>query len=121
MAAMVLRYRDGKTARHEGECSVDLDSQSVSLTTTEGDQEVGFSDLKAIFFLRGTAAVEENQPTPDGSVLAVEFEDGEIIRGTAKGYRPGDPGFMLHPFDRSSQEKIFVVASAVLSIDVEKL
>jgi hypothetical protein len=120
---MVLRFRNGTTERCSGSCEIAVDSGNVRLKDGEGTlREVSFADLKAIFFLRSQPLDDADLGDfPAGSVLAVEFADGEIIRGIAAGYRPGAGGFMLHPFDRTSHERIFVVASAVLSIDVEKL
>jgi len=123
MSLMVLRYRNGSTERCEGACQVLTDSEGVRLTGADGtSRDVSFADLKAIFFIRAQPLHDDALvELPSGSTLAVEFEDGEVIRGVAPDYRPGAAGFMLHPIERSSNERIFVVASAVLSIDVEKL
>ncbi|MGZ8869391.1 MAG: DUF6982 domain-containing protein, partial [Thermoanaerobaculia bacterium] len=50
----------------------------------------------------------------------VEFADGEVIRGTAH-YNPERNGFFLFPADRSKNDRIFVVNSAIVSIEVERL
>jgi hypothetical protein len=52
--------------------------------------------------------------------IAVEFQDGEVIRGAAH-YNPERNGFYLFPDDRSKNDRIFVVNSAIVSIEVEKL
>jgi hypothetical protein len=49
--------------------------------------------------------------------IAVEFNDGEVIRGVAH-YNPERNGFFLFPEDRSKNDRIFVVNSAIVSIDV---
>ena len=84
----------------------------------EGPAEVPFSELKAVFF---------PQTAPDGALepasgmqIAIEFNDGEVIRGTAH-YNPERNGFFLYPADRSKNDRIFVVNSAIVSIEVEKL
>ena len=46
--------------------------------------------------------------------------DGEVIRGVAQ-YNPERNGFFLFPLDRSKNDRIFVVNSAIVSIEVEKL
>ena len=115
--SVVLRYRDGKTER------VLLDpfdpQREVVLVRRENEPaEVPFSLLKAVFFPRVTP--EEQLEAPTGSMIAVEFTDGEVIRGVAN-YNPERNGFFLVPHDRSKNERIFVVNSAISSIEVEKL
>ena len=55
-----------------------------------------------------------------GMRIAVEFNDGEVIRGAAH-YNPERNGFFLYPDDRTKNDRIFVVNSAIVSIEVEKL
>lgn len=80
--------------------------------------EVQFATLKAIFFPRSVP--EEELQAPEGSTISVEFADGEVIRGVAA-YNPVKTGFYLYPADRSKNDRIFVIGSAVVSIEVEKL
>ena len=80
--------------------------------------EVPFGNLKAVFFPQTEPDKQPDQA--DGSQLAVEFADGEIIRGIAH-YNPERNGFFLFPLDRSKNDRIFVVNSAIMSIEVEKL
>jgi hypothetical protein len=113
---VVLRYRDGRTER-ASLVETDVDSQIARVTREDGAAEdVPFSALKAIFFPRNTSEVEE----PAGSTIAVEFADGETIRGVAQ-YNPERNGFFLFPLDRSKNDRIFVVNAAIVSIEVEKL
>lgn len=77
-----------------------------------------FSELKAVFFPR-TAPDNALEPA-SGMQIAVEFNDGEVIRGQAH-YNPERNGFFLFPADRSKNDRIFVVNSAIVSIEVEKL
>jgi hypothetical protein len=115
--AVVLRYRDGRTER-ASLVETDVDSQIVRVTRDGGaTDDVPFSTLKALFFPHSpTSAIEE----PAGSTIAVEFADGETIRGVAQ-YNPERNGFFLFPLDRSKNDRIFVVNSAIASIEVEKL
>ena len=112
----ILRYRDGRTERVQL-LEADLDRAIVRVTREGADAEVPFHVLKGVFFPHrsDTHAYEE-----DGSTIAVEFADGEIIRGIAK-YNPEQNGFFLYPKDRSKNDRIFVVNSAIVSIEVEKL
>ena len=115
---VVLRYRDGRTERAMLE-PIDATHERLIIRHDDGDAvEVPFADLKAVFFPR-TAPDEALEPA-NGMRIAVEFNDGEVIRGTAQ-YNPERNGFFLFPDDRSKSERIFVVNSAIVSIEVEKL
>ncbi len=113
----VLRYRDGKTERVRLE-ETDMDRQVLRITRENGEAgDVPFSNLKAVFFPNRS----DSHAYPEtGSTLAVEFADGEVIRGTAQ-YNPVQNGFFLYPHDRSKNDRVFVVTSAIASIEVEKL
>jgi len=114
----VLRYRDGRTERAVID-PIDVTREVISVTRDGGGRdEVPYSVLKAIFFPR-TVSEEELEPA-GGSLIAVEFADSEVIRGRAV-YNPERNGFFLFPLDRSKNERIFVVNSAIVSIEVEKL
>ena len=116
---VVLRYRDGRTERVTM-APVDADRQVLTVQREGGEKaEVPFSILKAVFFPQ----TEPEQPAGEngGSQLKVEFADGEVIRGLSSGYNPARNGFYLFPSDRSKSDKIYVVNSAIVSIDVEKL
>jgi len=110
---VVLRYRDGRTER----ASVALIDHERELFTIDSGREVSFSELKAVFFPRDNA--DEPEPAT-GSTISVEFADGEVIPGIAQ-YNPERNGFFLYPLDRSKNDRIFVVNSAIVSIEVEKL
>lgn len=115
---VVLRYRDGRTERATL-IETDVDQQIVRVTRDDGgSDDVPFSELKALFFphVAGDDALEPAA----GSTIAVEFADGEVIRGVAH-YNPERNGFFLFPLDRSKNDRIFVVNSAIVSIEVEKL
>ena len=111
---VVLRYRDGRTER----VTIDpIDAATGKVTAHQDDgsmSEVAFADLKAIFFPQGT---DPGESEPSGFHLAVEFADGEVIRGVAN-YNPERNGFFLYPQDRSKNDRIFVVNSAIVSIEV---
>lgn len=115
---VVLRYRDGRTERATL-APIDPDRLVVSATRDGGEvAEINYSELKAIFFPR-TASMDELEPAV-GSTISVEFSDGETIRGQAQ-YNPERNGFFLYPLDRSKNDRVFVVNSAIVSIEVEKL
>jgi hypothetical protein len=116
---VVLRYRDGRTERATL-IETDVEQQIVRVTRDDGaNDEVPFSVLKALFFPRNEHEEDAISP-PSGSTIAVEFADGEVIRGVAH-YNPERNGFFLFPLDRSKNDRIFVVNSAIVSIEVEKL
>ena len=114
---VVLRYRDGRTERVSF-VEIDAEQQVASVTHDGANTDVPFSELKAIFFPRANPEAEPEAAT--GSTIAVEFADGEVIRGIAH-YNPERNGFFLFPHDRSKNDRIFVVNSAIVSIEVEKL
>lgn len=116
---VILRFRDGHTERATV-AVIDAAREILKVTREHGAQpeEVPFSTLKAVFFPR--LVPEEQLEPPSGSLIAVEFADGEVIRGMAS-YNPEASGFFLSPLDRSKNERIFVVRAAIASIEVEKL
>ncbi len=115
---VVLRYRNGQTVRG---ALVDTDAEREVFTFSPADgvhQKVPFREIKAVFFPR-TAPDAPLEPAT-GSTIAVEFADGEVIRGSAH-YNPERNGFFLYPLDRSKNDRIYVVNSAIVSIEVERL
>jgi hypothetical protein len=118
MDNVVLRYRDGRTERASLE-PIDATREVLQVRREDGGEaEVPFSLLKAVFF---PATGNDPKPvTANGSMIAVEFSDGEVIRGVAN-YNPERNGFFLYPHDRTKSDRIFIVNSAIVSIEVEKL
>ena len=116
---VVLRFRDGRTERVTLE-PIDATREVLIVHHDDGaKREVAFSLLKAVFFPQ-TNPDGPHTSTANGSTIAVEFTDGEIIRGMAN-YNPERNGFFLYPHDRTKNDRVFVVNSAILSIEVEKL
>lgn len=115
---VVLRFRDGRTERVALD-PIDATREMLTVRRDDGQSaEVPFSDLKAVFFPRG--AGEEPLEPASGMQISIEFNDGEVIRGQAQ-YNPERNGFFLFPADRSKNDRIFIVNSAIVSIEVEKL
>jgi len=116
---VILRYRDGRTERALME-PIDAMREVVQVRRDDGQHaEVPFSELKAVFIPRIEPDDAALEPA-SGMKIAVEFSDGEVIRGTAH-YNPERNGFFLFPDDRSKNDRIFVVNSAIVSIEVEKM
>jgi len=114
---VVLRYRDG-TTRRAALLQTDTDREVFRIEENGSASEVPFGSLKAVFY--PTIDPDKHSDAPAGSQLAVEFADGEVIRGIAH-YNPERNGFFLYPLDRSKNDRVFVVNSAIASIEVEKL
>jgi hypothetical protein len=115
---VVLRFRDGRTDRVDLD-PIDATRELLIVHRENGEQaEIPFGELKAVFFPR--LLPDEQLDPASGSTIAVEFNDGEVIRGIAH-YNPERNGFYLFPLDRSKNDRIFVVNSAIMSIEVEKL
>ncbi len=126
-STVVLHFRGGRTLRcllHE--FSADCDELKVA--TGDGEMAVvPVAELKAVFFLKdsrrrrlemqlGTAA----EGGPEGALARVEFFDGEIVRGLVQHYSVADRGFFLYPTAvESNNDRIFVMASALTSVDLE--
>jgi len=116
---VVLRYRDGRTERTTLE-PIDATREVLTVRRDDGESaEVPFALLKAVFFPQ-TSGDGPKPVTANASMIAIEFTDGEVIRGLAN-YNPERNGFFLYPHDRSKNDRIFVVNSAIVSIEVEKL
>jgi hypothetical protein len=112
---VVLRFRDGHTEWAMLD-PIDPSREVLTVRRDEGQvDEVPFSQLKAVFFPRMVA--EDALEPAMGMPIAVEFNDREVIRGTAQ-YNPERNGFFLFPTDRSKNDRIFVVNSAIVSIEV---
>jgi hypothetical protein len=115
---VVLRYRDGRTERAKL-VQTDLDREVCIVRDDGGEHnDVPFAHLKAVFY--PPPSPDSPLEAADGSTISIEFADGEVIRGVAH-YNPERNGFFLFPLDRSKNDRIFVVNSAILSIEVEKL
>lgn len=113
----ILRFRDGRTIRSAQPVEIDAGSRMVKIPGAD-EGAFGFNELKAVFFLRP----EPGRTAPGrGSLLSIEFSDGEVISGIAPEYNPTLPGFYLYPNDDDRVERVFVVSSAIVSIDVERL
>ena len=112
---VVLRFRDGRTERATLE-PIDPTREMLTVRHDDGtESEVQFSELKAVFFPRLMS--DDDLEPASGLQIAIEFNDGEVIRGTAH-YNPERNGFFLFPDDRSKNDRIFVVNSAIVSIEV---
>ncbi len=118
MERVVLRYRDGRTERVTLE-PIDPAREVLTVRREDGSEgEVSFAELKAVFFPRDHS--DAPLEPASGMQIAVEFNDGEVIHGLAH-YNPERNGFFLYPDDRSKNDRVFVVNSAIVSIEVEKL
>jgi hypothetical protein len=117
---VVLRFRDGHTER----ALIDpIDNQAEALIVRNEDgttNEVPFAALKAVFFPSAAVEPDAQLEQASGMQIAVEFSDGEVIRGAAH-YNPERKGFFLFPADRTKNDRIFVVNSAIVALEVEKL
>lgn len=115
---VVLRYRDGRTERARLD-PIDPTREVLTARRDDGTAvDIPFAELKAVFYPSNHG--DEPLEPATGMHIAIEFNDGEVIRGTAH-YNPERNGFFLFPQDRSKNDRIFVVNSAIVSIEVEKL
>ena len=125
---VVARYRDGRTVKGAS-MDVDPGRPSCHVRTPEGKTvEVWLKDLKALFFVRsleGDSTHDENR-TPDpqdlrsrgSKVVALTFEDGEVMVGLTNRYPPNRPFFFILPVDPESNNlRMLVNHGAVTSME----
>lgn len=128
--AVVLRFRDGRAVGCSLVRQFSPQEECIDVVLPEGKAvEVPIGELKAVFFVKDArqrgAELHMQAPVDDdsiqGSALArVEFFDGEIIRGRIQHYSVADRGFFLYPSSPdTNNERIFVVASALTTLDIE--
>lgn len=124
---VVLRYLDGRAERCGLPQGFEPGMDAVEVILEDGTAcSVPLDELKAVFFLKnprrkleielGVTQLEKRT----GANAKVEFLDGEVIHGRVERYCVADRGFFLHPVaTETNNEKIFVVASALRTLDIE--
>jgi hypothetical protein len=121
---VALRFKDGRVLKGStrdfvpGKAAFHLNSDASSMAT-----EVRTEDLKAVFFVKDfqgrpqyseSKGFPESLPTSKGRKIAVLFTDGELLTGYTLAYDSKRQGFFMLPSDeRSNNERIYVVRSAV--------
>jgi hypothetical protein len=129
-AAVVLRFRDGRTVACSLVKEFSPKEDSIDVLTREGESmSVTIDQLKAVFFLKDPKVREaehhmgarpESDKLPGNAAAKVEFFDGEIIRGRIEHYSVADHGFYLYPSSPdSNNDRIFVAANALHTLDIE--
>jgi hypothetical protein len=116
---VVLHYQDGQTENVNVETQIERNRETVVIFGADhARREVLFSDLKAVFFLHPKDEQPSEVDLREAADLVIEFRDGERMYGRSSEYSADRNGFFLYPADRSKNDKIFVVNSAIGSIDV---
>ena len=119
---MVVRYRDGRIIRgYTRDFNVVRPQFHFSPDPVAGDSlVVPLTQLKALFFVRdfaGDPAYKGQKAftaPPQGRVLEVTFDDGEVLLGSTLSYQPEAHGFILHPADKHGNNiRVFVSSAAV--------
>ena len=98
----------------------------------EKSLEINFNPLKAVFFVKDFTGNKDYKKvrtfnidvniTPSQRKLIVNFKDGEHLYGTSHGYGRYKTGFFMYPIDpKDNSERIFVVHSAVESVNLMKI
>jgi len=125
---VVVRYLSGRTVRGTLLKDVPSEVDEVELETEDGTAATAnLVELKAVFFLKDPRVRQAEMELgrvavvpPESALARVEFVDGEIVRGRVQHYSVADRGFFLYPTAvESNNERIFVVASAVATVDIE--
>ena len=129
---VVAHFKDGRLLKgftHDflpGRGTFHLNSEQPD--SREVVQEVGISDLKAVFFVKSFVGDKEREP-PEleesdhaalrGLPICVEFADGQVLRGVTSGYNKSKPGFFAIPADtEGNNERVYVVADACRGVKV---
>lgn len=119
---VVLHYRNGHTETVLAEPKIDRRHEIVGIVDgAKRRRKVAFDELKAVFFLYGTDKRPTDVDLHGATDLVIEFRDGERMYGRSVEYSADRNGFVLYPADRSKNDRIFVVNSAIVSVDVVKL
>lgn len=120
MKHSLFRFRDGRvvsgTLLDELPLAPDAGALRASFPGEESPLEIPLTELKAVFILR-PAEIADAGGEPVN--LAVDFADGETLRGTTRGWLPGHPSFLLVPEDATKIEAVLVIAAALVGVEVE--
>ena len=136
MSLIVVQFADGQEMMGRAVFfNLHKPTFSLEVQAEEGrtlSRIVKLDEVKRILFLKPGAESRSalHRETIDQSSfastvafkLAVEFQDGEVLTGSAVKYSPQDKGFFLIPFnpgDRS--ERIYVNARFVKNVDQKRL
>lgn len=125
--SLIAYFKDGR--REQGVChAMNIRESGFHLSTeddkgaaTGGSVRVRFADLKCVANVKSyTGKFDRSQPqqeyTPGGTEIVVEFEDGEVIEGrTVHVYDPDAPRFYLVPKDPASNYINVLVERAALA------
>jgi hypothetical protein len=124
LVKIVAKFQDGTLMK--GQTSDFLpNKKSFHISTANGQViNINIEQLKAVFFVKDfTGNKQYKDDYKDvvpggGKKIRVKFTDGELMVGYTQGYAPNRPGFFLVPADqRSNNQRIFVVSSAVEKIE----
>jgi hypothetical protein len=126
---VVLHYRSGQTVRCWLLQEFTPGVSRVEAEAADGEVlQIPLQELKAVFFLKDVRrrrlemhTGENSSGEPRGAKARVEFADGEIINGRVGHYSVDDLGFFLQPSAvESNNDRVFVVASALYSVDIDE-
>jgi len=136
MSLVVVQFPDGREMRGRAVFfNLRKPTFPLEILTEDGrtvNQIIKLDEVKRILFFKPGAESRSalHRETIDQSSfastvafkLAVEFQDGEVLTGTAVKYSPQDKGFFLiplNPGDRS--QRIYVNAQFVKNVDQKRL
>ena len=126
---IVVRYRNGKVVK--GFTQNFFPNKPAFHVLPQGGGgpkdplEVSMDQLKAVFFVRdfaGDRTFKERKQTaagekPQGRLIEVTCEDGEVIVGSTTGYDPKRTGFFLFPIDpKTNNIKAYIVSASVRKV-----
>ena len=136
MARVIVKLKSGEEITGEMlSFNVNLPTFHIQFERTKGKPEnrmILVGSVKAVFFLKKDTADDSvvHRETIEQSVFAgthgfrlhVEFNDGEMVHGSAHTYNPNDKGFYLVPLNPADRyERIYVNALAVKRVESRRL
>jgi hypothetical protein len=121
---LIVRYTDGRLLRGYGRSFHPADGQVHLCSVPDGPPAsritVPLGHLKAVFFVHDFDGRVANDSDPvectpgTGRRITVTFLDGEVLAGTTLNYSAEGPGFFVLPLDdRSNNQRVFVVTTAI--------
>jgi hypothetical protein len=136
---IIARFRDGRVVKgYVRDFRIDADAIAMSDHKTEDEHTIPFDALKGVFFVKnfkGSSFYDEKKiygiGENIGTKVYVKFRDNEGLVGFIEGDVPWDRGFSLAklgekakgffmtPVDnKSNNNKVFVVGSAIQDITI---
>lgn len=120
---IVVHFNDGHVKKGTTNNFKDDRNFFTLITTNNVQEDINISDVKSVFFVkefegdnRFSYEYKDNF-AETGKKIKIEYQDGEIIIGSAINYSPMREGFVVIPADLGGNNlRIFVVKAAIKNV-----